>query len=125
MCSTTIGAGSKGLCVNNGRQTKGSTNRKFPLANLFQVRKPASGCIANKSIRTRMTKSASGDEIKCLIGTKETMEMEMAAVTTAQSKAGDMTGLSIKLYPKYTQKRAPSHSLLLSLHFSPLPHASL
>ena len=62
MCSTTIGAGSKGSCVNNGRQTKGNTNRIFRLASLLQVTKPASGCIAKKSVVVpEMTKSASGD----------------------------------------------------------------
>ena len=85
MCSTTIEAGSKGSCINNGRQTKGSTNRKFRLVSLLQVTKSASGCIANKSIGTGMTKSASGDEIKCLTEIKETISTEMAVVTTVQS----------------------------------------
>ena len=66
MCSTTIEAASKAWCLNNGRQTKGNTNRQFGLASLLQVTKSASGCIANKSIGTGMTKSESGDEIKCL-----------------------------------------------------------
>ena len=61
--------------------------------------KSASGCIANKSIGTGMTKSASGDEIKCVTQIKETIPTEMAAVTTAQGKVVAMTGLSIKLYP--------------------------
>ena len=65
MCSTTFEAGSKGSCLNNGRQTKGSTNRIFQLASLLQVTKSASGCIAEKYIGTGMTKSASGDELKC------------------------------------------------------------
>ena len=99
MCSTTIEAASKAWCVNNGRQTEGNTNHKFGLASLLQVTKSASGCIANKSIGTGMTKSASEDEIKCLEGTRETMSMDMAVVTTAQSKAVDITGLSINLYP--------------------------
>ena len=83
MCSTTISAASKWWCLNNGRQTKGSTNHKFPLASLLQVTKSASGCIANKSIGTGMTKSASGDEIKCPTEIKETISTEMAVVTTA------------------------------------------
>ena len=66
MCSTTIEAASKAWCVNNGRQAKGNTNRKFGLASLLQVTKPATGCIAKKSVGTGMTKSVSGDEIKCL-----------------------------------------------------------
>ena len=76
MCSTTIEAGSKAWCVNNGRKTKGNTNRKFRLAGLLQVAKSASGCIANKSVGTGMTKSASGDEIKCLTEIKETISMD-------------------------------------------------
>ena len=83
MCSTTIEAGSKGSRINNGRQTKGSTNHKFGLASLLQVTKSASGCIANKSIRTGMTKLASGDELKCLKEIKETISTEMAVVTAA------------------------------------------
>ena len=86
MCSTTISADSKAWCVNNGRQTKGSINCKFALASLLQVPKSASGCISKKSIGTRMTKSESGDEIKCLTGIKETISTEMAVVTTAQGK---------------------------------------
>ena len=101
MCSTTIEAASKGSCLNNGRQTKGNTNRKFRLASLLQVTKSASGCIAKKSVvAPEMTKSASGDELKCVTEIKETISTEMAAVTTAQSKAVAMTGLSIKLYLK-------------------------
>ena len=121
MCSTTISATSKAWCVNNGRQTKGSTNHKFGLASLLQVTKSASGCIANKSIGTGMTKSASVDEIKCLTGTKKTMSMEMVVVTTAQSKAVVMTSLSIKLYP-IQKKRASFLSLSLPsflFHSSP------
>ena len=57
------------------------------------------GYIANKSIGTGMTKSASGDELKCVTEIKETISMEMAVVTTAQSKVLAMTGSSIKLYP--------------------------
>ena len=83
MCSTTIEAASKAWCLNNGRQTKGNTNRKFPLVNLLQVTKSASSCISNKSIGTGMTKSASGDEIKRLTEIKETISTEMAVVTTA------------------------------------------
>ena len=45
--------------------------------------KSVSGCIANKSIGNGMTKSASGDEIKCSIEIKETISTEMAVVTTA------------------------------------------
>ena len=45
--------------------------------------KSASGCIAKKSIGTRMTKSESGDEIKCVTEIKETISTEMAVVTTA------------------------------------------
>ena len=50
--------------------------------------KSASGCIANKSIGTGMTKSASADKRKCLTGTKKTMSMETATltVTTARDK---------------------------------------
>ena len=62
MCSTTISAASKAWCVNNGRQTKGSTNRKFRLVSLLQVTKSASGCISNKSIGTGMIKSVNADE---------------------------------------------------------------
>ena len=111
MCSTTIEAASKGSCVNNGRQTKGNTDHKFRLASLLQVTKSASGCIANKSIGTGMTKSASGDEIECLTGTKETISTEMAVVTTAQSKVVAITCSSIKLYP--IQKREHHFSLSL------------
>ena len=82
MCSTTIEAGSKALYLNNDRQGKGSTNRKFRLASLLQVTKSAAG-IANKSVGTGMTKSESGDEIKCLTEIKETISTEMAVVTTA------------------------------------------
>ena len=83
MCSITIEAASKAWCLNNGRKTKGNTNRKFRLASLLQVTKSASGCIANKSIGTGMTKSASGNEIKCVTEIKETISTEMAVVTTA------------------------------------------
>ena len=83
MCSITIEAASKAWCLNNGRQTKGNTNRKFRLASLLQVTKSASGCIANKSIGIGMTKSASGDELKCPTEIKETISTEMAVVTTA------------------------------------------
>ena len=84
MCSTTISAASKGSCVNNGRQTKGSTNRKFRLVSLLQVTKSASGCIAKKCVVVPgMTKSASGDELKCLTEIKETISTEIAVVTTA------------------------------------------
>ena len=113
MCPTTIEAGSKAWCVDNGRQTKGSTNRAFRLASLLQVTKSASGCISNKSIGTGMTKSASGDELKCLTEIKETISTEMTVVTTAQSKVVAITCSSIKLYS--IQKRRLS---FLSL---PLP----
>ena len=83
MCSTTIEATSKAWCVNNGRQAKGNTNREFGLASLLQVTKSAASFIANKSIGTGMTKSASGDEIKCVTEIKETISTEMAVVTTA------------------------------------------
>ena len=106
MCSKTFEPASKAWCVNNGRQTKGNTNRKFGLASLLQVTKSASGCISNKSIGTGMSKSASGDEIKCFTEIKETISMEMAVVITAQSKVVAMTGLSIKLY--HIQKRRAS-----------------
>ena len=99
MCSTTIETASKAWCLDDGRQTKGSINREFRLASLLQVTKSASGCIANKSIGTRMTKSASGDEIKCLTGIKETISTEMTVMTTAQGKVVAMTDLSINLYP--------------------------
>ena len=39
-------------------------------------------------VRTGMTKLASGDERKCLTGTKRTMSMEEAMVAPAQSKVG-------------------------------------
>ena len=80
MCSTTIEAASKSWCVNNG---KGNINRKLRLASLLQVTKSASGCIVKKSIGTGMTKLASGDEIECVTGIKETISTEMAVVTTA------------------------------------------
>ena len=83
--------------------------------------KSASGCISNKSIRTRMSKSASGDEIKCLTEIKETISMEMAVVTTAQGEVVAMTGLSTKLYP-IQKKRASFLSLFLPsflFHSSP------
>ena len=112
MCSITIEAASKGWCLNNGRQTKGNTNRKFALASLLQVTKSAASCIVKTSIGTGMTKSASGDKRKCLTGTKETISMEMAVVTTAQGKVVVMTDLSINLYP--IQKRRASF-LSLSL----------
>ena len=123
MCSTTIGAGSKGSCVNNGRQTKGNTYCKLRLASLLQVTKLAAGCIANKSIGTGMTKLASGDKRKCLAGTKKTMSMETAilTVTTARDKAVAMTGLSTKLY-HIQKKRASFLSLFLPsflFHSSP------
>ena len=123
MYSTTISAASKGSCINNGRQTKGSTNHKFPLVNLFQVTKSASGCISNKSIGTGMTKSASGDEIKCVTEIKETISTEMAVVTTAQSKVVAITGLSINLY--HIQKREHRSSLPPSLRFFSLPRPPL
>ena len=116
MCSTTIEAGSKGLCLNNGRQTKGSTNRKFRLVSLLQVTKSASGCISNKSIGTGMTKSASGDELKCLTEIKETISTEMAVVTTARDKAVAVTGLSINLYP-IQKKRVSFLSLPPFIYF--------
>ena len=120
MCSTTIEAASKSWCVNNGKQTKGNTNRIFRLASLLQVTKSASGCISNKSIGTRMTKLASGDKRKCLTGTKKSMSME---TTTAQGKTVAMIGLSIKL--SYPKKREHRSSLSPSLHFSSLPHPTL
>ena len=46
--------------------------------------KSASGCIAKKCVvGPGMTKSASGDEIKCLTEIKETISTEMAVVKTA------------------------------------------
>ena len=111
MCSTTIEDASKVWCLNNGRQTKGNTNRKFPLASLLQVTKSASGCIAYKSVVVPgMTKSASGNEIKCLTEIKETISTEMAVVMTAQGKVVTMSGLSINLYP-IQKKRASFLSL--------------
>ena len=53
-----------------------------------------------------MTKSASGDELKCPTEIKETISTEMAVVTTAQSKVVAMTDLSINLY--LIQKRRAS-----------------
>ena len=121
MCSTTIEAGSKAWCLNNGRQTKGNTDRKFALTSLLQVTKSASGCIANKSIGTGMTKSESEDEIKCVTEIKETISTDVAVVTTAQSKVVAMTGLSINLYP-IQKRRASFLSLFLPsfiFHSSP------
>ena len=84
MCSTTIEAGSKGSCINNGMQTKGNTDRKFALASLLQVTESASGCITKKYVVVpEMTKSASGDELKCPTEIKETISTEIAVVTTA------------------------------------------
>ena len=123
MCSTIIEAASKVWCVNNGRQTKGSTNRKFRLASLLQVTKSASGCISNKSIGTGMTKSESEDEIKCVTEIKETISTEITVVTIAQSKVLAMTGLSINLYP--IQKKEHRSSLSSSLHFYSIPHPIL
>ena len=119
MCSTTIEAGSKAWCLNNGRQTKGNTNHKFGLANLLQVTKSASGCISNKSIGTGMTKSESEDEIKCVTEIKETISTEMTVVTIAQSKVLAMTGLSINLYPIQKKEHRSSLSLppFISLPF--------
>ena len=125
MCSTTIGAGSKGSCVNNGGQTKGSINRKFRLASLLQVTKSASGCITNKSIVTGMTKSASGNEIKCLTEIKETISTEMAVVTTAQGRVVAITYLSIRLSFILSKKRGHRSSLSPSLHLFSLPHPTL
>ena len=125
MCSTTIGAGSKGWCVNNGRQTKGNTNRKFALTSLLQVTKSASGCIANKSIGTGMTKSASRDERKCLTEIKETISTEMTVVTTAQGKVVAITYLSIRLSFVLSKKRGHRSSLSPSLHLFSLPHPPL
>ena len=63
MCSTTIEAGSKASCLNNGRQTKGNTNHKFRLASSLQVTNSAAAFTAKKSVvGPGMTKSASGDE---------------------------------------------------------------
>ena len=45
--------------------------------------KSASGCISKKSIGIGMTKSESGDEIRCVTEIKETISTEMAVVTTA------------------------------------------
>ena len=111
MCSMTISAASKESCLNNDRQIKGNTNRKFGLVSSFQVMKSASGCIAKKSIvGPEMTKSVSGDEIKRLTEIKETISTEMTVMTTAQSKVVAMTGLSINLYP-IQKKRASFLSL--------------
>ena len=85
--------------------------------------KSASGCIANKSIGTGMTKSESEDEIKRLTEIKETISTEMAVVTTAQSKVVVMTDLSINLYP-IQKKRASFPSLPPFIFFS-LPHPPL
>ena len=45
--------------------------------------KSATGCIDEKSIGTGMSKSASGDEIKCVTEIKETISMDVAVVTAA------------------------------------------
>ena len=122
MCSTTISAASKAWCLNNGRQTKGSTNHKFRLVSLLQVTKSASGCIANKCVvGPGMTKSASGDELKCVTEIKETISTEMVVMTIAQSKVVAMTSLSINLYP-IQKKRVSFLSLFLPsflFHSSP------
>ena len=55
--------------------------------------KSAASFIANKSIGTGMTKSASGDEIKCVTEIKETISTAMAVVTIAQGKVVAMTDL--------------------------------
>ena len=73
--------------------------------------KSASGCISIKSIGTGMTKSASGDEIKCLTEIKETISTEMVVMTAAQSKVVAMTDLSIKLYPIQKREHRPYLSL--------------
>ena len=84
MYLTTIPATSKAWCLNNGRKTKGNTNRQFGLASLLQVTKSASGSIVKKSVvGPGMTKSASGNSIKCLAEIKKTISTEMAVVTTA------------------------------------------
>ena len=87
--------------------------------------KPATGCIANKSIGTGMTKSASGDELKCVTEIKETISMEMAVVTTAQGKVVAITYLSIRLSFILSKKRGHRSSLSPSLHFFSLPHPPL
>ena len=69
-----------------------------------------------------MTKSASGDEIKCSTEIKETISTDMTVVTTAQSKVVAITGLSIKLTLSKKESIVP---LSLSLHFSSLPHPTL
>ena len=74
--------------------------------------KSASGSITKKSIGNGMTKSASGDELKCPTEIKETISTEMAVVTTAQSKVVAMTDLSINLYP-IQKKRVSFLSLSL------------
>ena len=126
MSSITISAASKGSCLNNGRQTKGSTNRIFQLASLLQVTKSASGCIAKKSIvGPEMTKSVSGDEIKRLTEIKETISTEMAVVTTAQGKVVAITYLSIRLSFILSKKRVHRSSLSPSLHLFSIPHPPL
>ena len=117
MCSTKIEAASKGWCLNNGRQTKGSINRKFRLASLLHVTKSASGSIVKKSVvGPGMTKSASGNSIKCLAEIKKTISTEMAVVTAAQSKVVAMTDLSINLYP-IQKKRVSFLSLPPFIYF--------
>ena len=123
MCSTTIEAAYKARRVNNGRQTKGSTNHVFSLASLLQVTKSAAG-IAKRSVGTGMTKSASGDEIKCLTEIKETISTEMTVVTTAQSRVVAMTDLSINLYP-IQKKRAMFLSLSLPSFLFPSSLSSI
>ena len=87
--------------------------------------KSASGSIVKKSVvGPGMTKSASGDEIKCPTEIKETISTEMAVVTTAQSKVVAVTDLSINLYP-IQKKRASFLSLFLpSFLFSSLPSST-
>ena len=84
--------------------------------------KSASGCISNKSIGTRMSKSASGDEIKCLTEIKETISTDMTVVTTAQGEVVAMTGLSINLYYPKKESIVP---LSPSIHLFSIPHPTL
>ena len=84
----------------------------------MQVTKSASGSIVKKSVvGPGVTKSASGNEIKCLTEIKETISTEMAVVTTTQGKVVAITCLSIKLYP--IQKRRVSFLSIPSFIYFP------
>ena len=87
--------------------------------------KSASGSIVKKSVvGPGMTKSASGNEIKCLTEIKETISTEMAVVTTAQGKVVAITYLSIRLRFMLS-KKGGIVPLSPSIHFFSIPHPPL